>query len=174
MKIINNIFSILTPCLVCFSLIFFFNIGISYYPLIFAVVIAAFNLRHYKVNKYLGVFLSILFSYLVFFLSVRSFIVIDTIFDSLIKFFKINLNHESIGFSKLVFIISVISPLLLMFSFSYLFDLFQKSISKWIIILSILLLIIITYLKLGHMYLNWIVIISILTQSLILLNKIKE
>ncbi len=111
------------------------KIGIDYYPLSFGLVIGIANWKQYKYSPYIGVVISLIISYVAFFIAYASL----PVFIELFKF--LNINYREV----LPIVISsfIIAPLLVFVFYKYLFLFAKSKLTVYIMLCSIISLVII-------------------------------
>ena len=147
---INSILllKIFLPALSCVLSVYFFSVTLKDYTnatlLFFGLIIILFNYRKTKYNYYISFIISIVLSYLTFFLALGIHAGISYLLIQFIDFDKLeNLNMFTHFITKLfsLFSISLLSPILMFRSYRILFkikyDKYYKSVQFIVIILLI-------------------------------------
>lgn len=155
-------------CVLCF---FILNISIEVYPLIFGAVIGLVNWKSLKINKILGVILSVIFCYITIYLGYLSFVLLGNIVEG----------NEGLIVISLMISTTIISPLLLLLFYKTILKITMSRLNYLIIIVGVLFLIIafnVFYSKaVGvtnsiNIYSLWTVIVSLMIQLLLNSNKL--
>ena len=131
------IFKIILPLTICYIVINIIKIPFSFYPLSFALIIALANWEMHKYKPFLGVLLSILVSYLAFFIAYFSYALTGRIFN----FMK----GDSGSILGLVISMYIIAPLLVFGFYKLVFKIINSKITYFIFISSISFLIFLFY-----------------------------
>lgn len=111
------------------------------YPIIFSLVISLTNLEHLKPKTIIGISLSIVFSYVSFFIGILGANVFDKVIEilSLQKEFKVGIWLTV----DLVYTLStfILSPLAVFFLFKFIFEFPKTKITRWTQYIAIMILI---------------------------------
>lgn len=128
-------FKIILPSIICTLIIVTTQISIEYYPISFGLVLGLINWKNYKFNPYLGLFFTIIISFVCFLLAYISFPLLSTILKPL-------LGEDLSSFISIEIAAFVIGPLLVFFSYSYIFNYPKKSIITRNIILGVIIILV--------------------------------
>lgn len=133
---INNILRIVVSPLFCFLAIYTTRLGIDYYPLIFGLIIGIVNIKGYKFGSFIGVTLSILASYVTFFIAYFSIplfaLVLKPIFG-----------EDRAASFVMTFSVFILAPLLVFIAYKFVLGYKNVKNINYIIITTIFLLVII-------------------------------
>ncbi len=126
---------IISPIL-CVLCIYFIIDDLSYYPLSFGLIIGLVNWYYHKYNPFLGVILSLIVSYITFFIAYFSLLITGEIFN-----FLSDLGH----IIALIISAFIIAPLLVFFAYKFVFNYPKTKLTIYIILFSVILLVLQAY-----------------------------
>jgi len=164
---------VLLPAVMCFILIRIIEIPFSFYPLSFGLIIGVVNWSFHKYKPILGVSLSVFVSYIAFFVAYFSF----AITGKLLGF----IDRNSGSVLALTISAYVIAPLLVFYGYRFVFDGPKAKITAFIIMLSIIILVLQSYLfyynelnqKSINAFAGWQIIMSLALQLIICQKELK-
>jgi len=179
MQLINNTtLKVLLPSLFYLGLFYIFKLPFNYYPLCFGLIIGIVNWNIHKHKPIVGVLLSVLVSYITYFIAYLSIGVVGYLIKLLFKDI-FNLNSDLIG--RLSFTISpfIIAPLLAFIAYRYVFHIPKTRTTLLIVLSAVVLLFVRSYFFMdfiGNNILNpyslWLIIMTLAIQLAIYQGKI--
>ena len=134
----NKLFliKVISPAILCCIIILFTKISIEYYPLLLGLLISVFNYgSQNKYNLIVIVLLSLIMSYITFYISYFSFPLIGNIL-------KTFLSSDKSALIALHVSVSIISPLLVFYGFNLIYKFSKTKKTNYIVLISISCLII--------------------------------
>jgi hypothetical protein len=136
MKNSYNLLKIIASPILCFLAIYTTAVGIDYYPLIFGLVIGIVNVEEYKFGPFIGIVLSILASYITFFLAYFSI-------PLLLGIFKPIFGEDKGAFLVMLVSVFILAPLLVFIAYKFVFGYKKVKSISYIIICTIFLLVVV-------------------------------
>ncbi|MGS2761683.1 hypothetical protein [Sinomicrobium sp. M5D2P9] len=133
MKNTAILFKVIVAPILCFLCLIFIINDLFYYPLSFGLIIGLVNWDIHKFKPIIGVFLSLLISYITFFMAYYSLVVTQRTFEFL---------GEDSG--KILAVITsafIIAPLLVFFAYKFIFHIPKTNFTFLIIISSVVILV---------------------------------
>tara|TARA_R110000868_G_C10826469_1_gene759008 strand:+ start:671 stop:1216 length:546 start_codon:yes stop_codon:yes gene_type:complete len=132
-----NKFKIFLPPTLCIFVLYFIQDYFLYYPLAFGLIIGFANWNSHKYKLFIGIILSVLSSYISFFIGYFSIGFIIEIVDSIYNY----ISEDAKG--RIAFIIApfIISPLILFLLYTFVFKIPKTRLTAFIIIFAFVLLI---------------------------------
>jgi len=115
--------------------------SIWYYPLSFGLVIGIINWEAHKYNAYIGVLLSVVVSFISFWLAFFSTGIFSFFCELITNNTNIVIGEKSMINFTYIIAPSIIAPLLVFLSYGFVFDFSKEKFTKYIILISIVLLI---------------------------------
>jgi len=143
---LKMIFKVFIPAFICALIIYFTQITIEYYPLSFGIVVGLAYWNYHKYNLFVGVILSLLASYVSFFIAYFSTGVFAYFRDFLLDNTSFVISDDvmaSIGFTISPFIIA---PLLVFFFYKFVFNIPRSKLTYLTLLSSIIILVSSNYL----------------------------
>lgn len=134
-----TLLKIILPPIICAVILISTKIGIEYYPLSFGLVIGFINWNNHKNGLFIGIILSLLASYLSFFIA---YFTVPLSF----QIFKPLLGQDIGGVTALTISTFILAPLLVFFSYKFVFNYSKTKITKYIILFTIFILILVSFL----------------------------
>jgi hypothetical protein len=176
MKNLKLIITVFLPAFLC--LIFFKLIKEDiYHALTFGLIIGMVNWKIHKYNKLLSIFLSIVSSNFVYFLSALLYVYLMKI----IEFFKVDTNVLSVGDILFKIITFIVAPLLLFYVYKFVFNIKKNKFTLWTIIIAVFSLMMISVLPIKdnkdnffNLFSLWQVIMAFSLQLILYQNEIKS
>lgn len=136
---------VLLPSLICGMIVYFSNLSIEYYPLLFGLVIGSINWHAHIYKPLLGLFLSTLASYISFFIALFSSFVFGYIHEYIVETTNFVISDGVTRKFSIIVTSFFIAPLLVFFFYRYVFHIPNSKINSIIVSVSILLLALIGY-----------------------------
>jgi len=173
---------IILPSILCVLIIYITKMSILYYPLSFGLVIGLINWKIYKYNPYSGVLLSVLVSYISFWLAIFSIWLMSNLRELITSNTNYELSEDGAAMYYLLISVYIIAPLLVFFLYKFVFNFSKTKFNLTIIIMSIIILLSIYGINSDYIidkypntlpYILWQFIMGIALQIIITQNKLK-
>lgn len=135
---------IILPSIICAFLFRLFKIDIGYHVLIFGLIIIQFNYNKIKYNFLVSNILSVLLSYITFFISIALYFSIGYIIMQFIELDELDgIGLCGYNLKELIFLVpvAIISPRLMFISYQILFNIKKTKFSKKIQLMTVLSLV---------------------------------